>query len=407
MNRKAKVMVGTQVRVQQRHRGNMKSGQLALGLLLFVSVAASTAAVCDFYLCGWWAASGSPPPGLSVGIGGGETLATDTAGNLFFASLTLHSVFKLDPKGVLTRVAGNSKPGFSGDGGPATSAALGNPSSVAVDRAGNLYVADPRYRRIRKVSASGIIATIAGNGSPDAGGPLSSAAGPATDAHISVPSGVAVDGAGNLYIADPALNTIRKVSASGMITTIAGQWLLGFSGDGGPATEAKLSGPTGVSVDADGNLFIADRNNHRIRKVSPNGIISTVAGGGANFSVLGDDGPAIGASLASPFSVAVDGAGNLYIADSGHNRIRKVSTNGIITTVAGGGGLWRRREDLPLARTSEIRPAWPWTLRAIYSSPATSAFAESPQTESSPRLPAMAMLKPATAEMADPRQAPN
>src|SRR5438874_9399226 len=205
MIRKAKVKEGAEVPVHQRRRGNMKSGHFALGLLLFASVAAAQQYVISTYAGGRPAAVAAP--GLTVGIGEVEALTTDSAGNLFLASLTLHSVFKLDPKGVLTRVAGNSQAGFSGDGGPATSAALGNPSSVAVDSAGNLFIADQRYRRIRKVSASGIIATVAGNGSSDTG-PLSSAVGPATDAHITEPWGLAVDRTGNLYIADPVLNTI-------------------------------------------------------------------------------------------------------------------------------------------------------------------------------------------------------
>jgi uncharacterized protein (TIGR03437 family) len=334
MIRKAKVKEGTEVPVHQRRRGNMKSGHFALGLLLFASVAAAQQYVISTY------AGGAPSPitaqALSVGIGDVENLATDSTGNVYFASSTLHAVYKLDPKGVLTRVAGNSRAGFSGDGGPATSAAVGNPKGVAVDSAGNLFITDDSYRRIRKVSLSGIITTVAGNGKQG----LAGDGGPATDAELSVPFGVAVDGAGNLFVADAALDIIRKIAPSGIISTVAGNRLPGFSGDGGPATAAQLNAPIGVAVDGAGNLFIVDRQNSRIRKVSPNGIISTVAGGGTDFYVLGDDRPAIGAGLALPFGVAVDGVGNLYIADSAHNRIRKVSTNGIITTVAGGGGVY-------------------------------------------------------------------
>ncbi len=164
---------------------------------------------------------------------------------------------------------------------------------------------------------------MAGNGSFR----FSGDGGPATSASLTRPFGVAVDAAGNLYIADAGNNRIRKVSPSGIITTVAGNGTPGFSGDGGSSTGASLNSPLGVAVDAAGNLYIADGSNNRIRKVSPSGVITTAAGGG---SVLGDGGPATSASLANPSGVAVDGAGNLYIADTFNLRIRKVSPSGII-----------------------------------------------------------------------------
>ncbi len=227
--------------------------------------------------------------------------------------------------GVLTLVAGNGTPGYSGDNGPATSAQLNNPRGVAVDAAGNLYIADQQNNRIRKVS-NGVISTVAGNGTPDFGGDN----GPATSAQLSFPDGVAVDSAGNLYIADGGVR-IREVS-NGVITTVAGNGVHGYGGDNGPATSAQVV-TTGVAVDSTGNLYIADLYNSRIRKVSK-GVITTVAGNGV-YGYSGDNGPATSAQLGEPFGVAVDAAGNLYIADTLNARVRQVS-NGVITTVAGG-----------------------------------------------------------------------
>jgi uncharacterized protein (TIGR03437 family) len=224
--------------------------------------------------------------------------------------------------------AGNGTFGYSGDNGPATSAQLNQPWGVAVDAAGNVYIADTVNNRIRKV-ANGVISTVAGNGTLGYSGDD----GPATSAQLSWPGGVAVDSAGNLYVADQNNFRIRKVS-NGVITTVAGNGMPGYSGDNGPATSAKLYGPVGVAVDSAGNLYIADQPNNRIRKVS-NGVITTVAGNGpdlyGNGGYSGDNGPATSARLNWPEGVAVDFAGNLFIADYRNNRIRKVS-NGVITT---------------------------------------------------------------------------
>jgi uncharacterized protein (TIGR03437 family) len=270
----------------------------------------------------------TPTAALNVPIFPGG-VAVDAKGNVYFASSRF--VFKLDPSGLLTRIAGNypDRPTtYSGDGGPATEAVL-SPAGVAVSNTGDIFIAD--FARVRRVAPGGIITTVAGNGI----GGFSGDGGPATDAQLQRPSGVAVDGAGNLFVADFASNRIRKVSPSGIITTVAGNGTRGFSGDGGPATSAQLWFPEGIAVDSQGNLFIADHANNRVRKVSPNGIITTVAGiGSAGFS--GDGGPATSAQLNGTFAVAVDNAGNLYIEDHDNWRIRKVS-GGIITTFAGGG----------------------------------------------------------------------
>src|SRR5208337_173469 len=231
----------------------------------------------------------------------------------------------------ITRVAGNKdgEAGFGGDGGPASQAQLNQPEGVAVDASGNLYIADTDNNRIRKISPNGIIPTVAGNGIAG----FSGDGGPASQAQLNHPEGVAVDAQGNLYIADTGNNRIRKISPNGIITTVAGNGIAGFGGDHGPASQAQLNHPEGVAVDASGNLYIADTDNDRIREVR-NGVIVTIAGD-AGFS--GDGGPASQAQLNHPEGVAVDASGNLYIADTGNNRIRKISPKGIITTVAGNG----------------------------------------------------------------------
>src|ERR1017187_5880142 len=236
---------------------------------------------------------------------------------------------------ITTVVDAAGSEGVGGDGGPATAAQLNFPTGVAADAAGNLFIADTFNNRIRKVSANGIITTVAGTGARGFGGD----GGPATAAQLNYPQGVAVDAAGSLFIADTGNMVVRKVWASGILATVAGTAAAadaqGFSGDGGAATAAQLNNPKGLAVDAFGNLFIADTGNQRIRQVS-GGIITTVAGGGT--SGPGDDGgPATAAQLYEPWGVATDAAGNLFIADAGNQRIRKVTADGIITTIAGTG----------------------------------------------------------------------
>jgi uncharacterized protein (TIGR03437 family) len=254
-------------------------------------------------------------------------VAVDSAGNIYIADSQDNRVRKVS-NGIITTVAGNGGPGFTGDNYPATSTELYSPSGVAVDSAGNIYIADTSNFRIRKVS-NGVITTVAGNGTQGFSGDN----GPATSAQLYDPCGVALDSAGNLYIADGNSNRIRKVS-NGITTTVAGSGVAGFSGDNGPATSAKLAGAWAVALDSAGNLYIADGNNNRIRKVS-DGVITTVAGNGTQgFS--GDNNLATSAALAAPVGVVVDSTGNVYIADTDNSRIRKVS-NGVITTVAGNG----------------------------------------------------------------------
>ena len=224
---------------------------------------------------------------------------------------------------------------FSGDGEPATQARLRTPLGVAVvtvDADRNVYIADAGNNRIRLVDLEGVITTFAGTGERS----FSGDGRPATEAQLAAPRTTAVDEGGNVYIADAGNNLIRRVDPEGVITTFAGTGEAGFSGDGGPAAEAQLDNPYGLALDSNGNVYIADRSNHRIRRVGPDGVITAFAGtGDGGFS--GDDGPATQAQLDSPPRVAVDANGNVYIADVRNNRIRRVDPEGVITTFAGTG----------------------------------------------------------------------
>ena len=279
-------------------------------------------------------AGGAPPktPVLGVDMAIGtfvQGVAADAMGNTYFIAFLC--VFKMDQNGVVTRIAGNARPGYSGDGGPATSAQLmldrfyiGDvgplPPGIAVDGGGNVYVADNGNNRIRRISPDGIITTVAGNGTYG----FSGDGGPATSAQLSSVAGMAVDVAGNLWFADSSANRIRQVSSNGIISTVAGTGVCGFSGDSGPAATSQICGPAGIAADTAGNLFIADCLNNRIRRVSHDGTITTVA-----------------IQLSEPTDVAVDQAGNLFDADTydGYNSlfqvVRKTSARGVTTIVAG------------------------------------------------------------------------
>src|SRR5215471_9746282 len=281
---------------------------------------------------------------------GGWGAAVDSHGNLFTTDGSA-SVQRISPDGTVTTVAGTGKGGYNGDGVAATQAQLSGPSGVAVDSNGNLFIADRVNYRIRKVSATGIITTVAGNGtgtfmsdctSPRFAGPPPAGPGPATSAQLRYPLGVAVDRGGNLYIADAGSHGIHKVSPNGAMTIVAGTGSCELSGDGGPAARAGLFFPVAVAVDNGGNLFIAEYGNNRIRRVSADGIITTVAGDGTRgFS--GDGGAATAAHLRLDCDnticggVAVDSHGNVFFSDGGNNRIRRISVDGNITTVAGNG----------------------------------------------------------------------
>jgi uncharacterized protein (TIGR03437 family) len=230
----------------------------------------------------------------------------------------------------VTTVAGDGVLGFAGDNGPALNSEIWAIAGIAVDNAGNIYFSDTGNSRVRKVNAAtGIITTIAGNSIRGYSGD----GGPATSASLQFPHGIAVDGNGNVYIGD-GNQVLRKVDTNGMITTIAGTSIYGYSGDGGLATKAQVSLVTGIVVDPAGNIIFSDADNHAIRKITPLGIISTIAGTGT-AGHTGDGGPALAATLNLPNSVAFDAAGNLYITEPGNNDVRMITPQGIISTVAG------------------------------------------------------------------------
>ena len=259
-------------------------------------------------------------------------LAVDAAGNVYLADQNNNVVRKVDTNGVITTFAGTGTAGYSGDGGQAAQAELSGPLGVCVAPSGDIYVNDYGNLRVREISTSGIITTVAGNGSTGDSGD----GGPATAAEFVIPIRCAVDSSGNLFIVDQGAFVIRKVDVSGIITTYAGTGAQGFSGDGGQATQAEFNNPTWVTVDAAGNLYVTDQFNYRIRVIDAStGIITTVAGNGDN-AFAGDGGPATSASLGYPGGTVVDPSGALFIVDDSNNRIREVS-GGVITTIAGTG----------------------------------------------------------------------
>jgi uncharacterized protein (TIGR03437 family) len=276
--------------------------------------------------------TGDGGPAINAEIFGSTALAgivVDGSGNIYFSDGNNQVVRKIDTGGIVHTIAGNGLPGYSGDGAAATKAMLQYPSGLALDGAGNLYIADSSNNRVRKVDLAGNITTFAGNGNVVFSGDNVQAA---TTAVVD-PQGLAFDGSGNLYISEVDQSRVRRVDTTGLITTVAGQTkkTIGFTGDGGLATAATLAGPIGLVIDPSGNLYIADNSNSRVRKVDAAGIITTYAGSSGNSSSpIGDGGPATSAYLGVPKTVALDSAGNLYIgaAAGGSARVRKVAPSG-------------------------------------------------------------------------------
>lgn len=274
--------------------------------------------------------AGDGLPAVSASLDGPNGLAFDAAGNLYIADTQNSRVRMVGPGGVITTFAGNGTvSGFGGEGDPATLTPLNAPQGVVADSAGNIYVADTDHNRVIRVDSAGDMHTVAGTGTAGDAGDAGGATG--LLAELNGPAGLAVDAAGNLYIADSGNHRIRMLGPSGIVSTIAGTGTAGFSGDGGAAAAAELSYPAAVAVDASGNLYIADTGNNRVRMVTTDGNIATISGTGeASFN--GENGAALAMALFNPGGVALDGQGNLWVADTGNNRVRMLSPTQTVVT---------------------------------------------------------------------------
>ncbi|MEI6715503.1 MAG: immunoglobulin domain-containing protein, partial [Verrucomicrobiota bacterium] len=274
--------------------------------------------------------AGSGSDGSADGPGAAATfwhpygVAVDGSGNVYVANSGNGKIRKITKEGIVTTLAGFGETGFAD--GLGTAAKFSMPTGVAVDVSGNVYVADSWNNKIRKITSAGVVTTLAGSGSDG------SADGPGAAAKFSRPAGAAVDGSGNVYVADCWNHKIRKITSEGMVTTLAGSGETGFAD--GPGTAAKFSSPVGVAVDVSGNVYVADSGNNKIRKITSAGVVTTLAGSGSSGA---SDGPGTAASFDGPRGVAVDGSGNVYVADSWNNMIRKVTSAGVVTTLAGSG----------------------------------------------------------------------
>jgi sugar lactone lactonase YvrE len=276
--------------------------------------------------------SGDGGPATAAKMVSPSGVATDIYGNVYIADQNNSRIRMVNAAGIITTIAGNGTTGYSGDGGPATNAQIYWPSGVAIDRMGNIYIADQFNDAIRKIDTTGTISTIAGNGTPGYTGDGMAA----TSAELWHPVDVGVDYAGNVYALDQDNSAVREINAAtGIITTLAGNGTAGYAGDGGPSTAAQLNFPQGICVDSAGNIWVADFYNSRVREINvATGIITTVAGGGTSTA---EGVPATAATFAFTSALARDQAGNLYVNDYNGFRVRKIYTNGIIYTIAGNG----------------------------------------------------------------------
>jgi uncharacterized protein (TIGR03437 family) len=276
--------------------------------------------------------AGDGAPALRASFRGAFGLAATPGGDILIGDRDNYRIRRIDAQGNISTLAGNGALQTSQDGRPATTAPLVEPFGVAVDGAGNLFIADSRSHVVRRVDSSGNVSTVAGNGA----GEFTGDGGPATRAGLFLPQAVAVDRSGNLYITDAGNESIRKVAPNGVITTVAGNLLNGTDIVTGQATAAKLFQPAGIVVDNSGNLLIAEFAKNRIRRVTPAGQIETFAGSGAGTS-SGDGGPALSAGIVQPFGLVFDASGNLYVGEFGGSRVRRITPQGVISTVVGPG----------------------------------------------------------------------
>lgn len=303
-------------------------------------LAAALACAIPLGGCGTTPAQSPKPSATSAVVPFRPTeLAFDPAGVLYASDCFGGHVFKVGRSGELTVVAGTGGAhdgGLVGEGGPATAAQVECPYGLTFNRNGELVIADHANNRIRQVGLDGIIKTIVGTGPVGSrAGSFGGDGGPAAQANLRAPVSVLFDREGNLYIGDRDNSTIRKVGPQGTITTIAGIGTRGYVGDSGPATRAQLDQPEGMAFDGAGNLYVVDSANNRIRKIDTHGIITTLAGTGT-AGYTGDGGPALQAQM-QPDDLVFDPAGNLYIAEFGNHVVRKIDTKGIIRTIAGTG----------------------------------------------------------------------
>ncbi|HMC59091.1 MAG TPA: hypothetical protein VKJ01_07865, partial [Candidatus Solibacter sp.] len=254
-------------------------------------------------------------------------VTVDAAGNILIADTSNSRIRQVAADGLIRTVAGTGRPGSGAENLLPLQMPVNSPQAVCLDRSGTLYIADTSNHRVLRAPLNGVVTTAAGNGSPGAAGD----GGPGRLAELNLPSGCALDSAGNLFIADTGSNRIWKVTPlpDGIITTVAGTGDPGFAGDEAVATAAQLSGPRGVAVDDNGNIFIADTGNHRIRLISPDGVIHTIAGQN-NAGFAGDGGPSTSAQLYSPGGLFLDGSGTLYLADTNNNRVRRLVPDSLL-----------------------------------------------------------------------------
>jgi len=260
--------------------------------------------------------------GTAASFNGPRGVAVDSSGNVYVADTSNSRIRKITSAGVVTTLAGSGTAAYAD--GTGTTASFNGPQGVAVDSSGNVYVADINNNRIRKITSAGIVTTLAGSGS------YSFADGTGTAASIAQPAGVAVDSSGNVYVADSGNNRIRKITSAGVVTTLAGSGIGAYTD--GTGTTASFNGPQGVAVDSSGNVYVADSNNSRIRKITSAGVVTTLAGSG-DWAYA--DGTGTTASFNGPQGVAVDSSGNVYVADTSNSRIRKITSAGVVTTLAG------------------------------------------------------------------------